>query len=177
MKSPRIESEIYLLRPFKTSDAELWQNWDVDPDVQAFMPEPFNEPQDIEEQYKYIEECEADKEGYYWSIETKDGVTIGTTALTEFNDRHRVANLGIVIGDKEHWGKGVATEVVTTLVKYAFKHLHISRISAEAEEGNIPMMKVLEKTGFTQDGIFESARMKNGQRITVYHFGIVRPLK
>ena len=61
MKSPTIESESYLLRPFKKSDAELWQTWDIDPEVQAFMPEALNELQDIEEQYKYIEECEDDK--------------------------------------------------------------------------------------------------------------------
>lgn len=174
MKSPTVESESYLLRLFKKSDAELWQQWDVDPEVQAFMPEPFNEPQDIEEQHKYIEECENDEEGYYWSIENKDGVTVGTTALTEFNDYHGVANLGIVIGDKNYWGKGVATEVITTLVNHAFEHLNIFSISAEVEEGNIPMMKALEKVGFKQDGLFESARVKNGKRINVHHFGIVK---
>lgn len=174
MKSPIIESESYLLRPFKTNDAELWQQWDVDLEVQAFMPEPFNESQDIEEQYKYIEECEVDEEGYYWSIETRDGVTVGTTALTEFNDYHGVANLGIVIGDKNYWGKGVATEVITALVKYAFNHLNIFSIGAEVEEGNVPMMKTLEKVGFKQDGLFESARVKNGKRINVHRFGIVK---
>lgn len=174
MKSPTIETNSYVLRAFKMSDAKLWQQWDVDSDVQVFMPEPFNEVQDIEEQYKYIDECETDEEGFYWSIETKDGTTIGTVALTEFSDHHEVASLGIVIGDKNYWGKGVATEVITTLVGYAFEHLNISRISAEVEEGNIPMMKVLEKVGFKQDGLFESVRVKNKNRINVRHFGIVK---
>ena len=124
--------------------------------------------------YKYIEECEADEEGYFWSIETKDGVTIGTTALTEFNDYHGVANLGVVIGDKNYWGKGVATEVITALVNHVFENLNIFSISAEVEEGNIPMMKALEKVGFKQDGLFESARVKNGKRINVHHFSIVK---
>jgi RimJ/RimL family protein N-acetyltransferase len=175
MKSPVIESKTYTIRPFSTNDAELWQEWDINHDVQAFMPEPFNDVQDIEEQYKYIDDCETDEEGFYWSIETKDGTIIGTVALTEFSDYHEVANLGIVIGDKHYWGKGVATEVITTLVGYAFEHLNISRISAEVEEGNIPMMKALKKVGFKQDGLFESARVKNKRRITVYHFGIVKP--
>lgn len=174
MKAPAIESDLYKLRPFKTSDAELWQRWDIDPEVQAFMPEPLNEPQDIEEQYKYIEECKADEEGYYWSIETIDGVTIGTISLTEFSGYHGVADIGIVIGDKNYWGKGAATETVAALAHYAFENLNIIRINAEVEEGNVPMMKVLEKVGFKQDGLFELARVKNGQRINVYHFGIVK---
>ncbi len=175
MKAPNIETNSYLIRPFKTSDAELWQKWDIDPEVQAFMPEPFNEVQDIEEQYKYIEECEADEEGCYWSIETKNGTTIGTVALTEINEYHKIANLGIVIGDKNHWGKGVATEVITAIVAHAFEQLHLCRISAEVEEGNVGMIKVFKKVGFKQDGLLESARLKNTKRINVHHFGFVKP--
>ena len=68
----------------------------------------------------------------------------------------------------------MATEVISALVSYAFTHLNIRRISAEVEDGNIGMMKAFEKVGFKQDGIFESARVKNKQRITVRHFGIVK---
>lgn len=174
MKSPIIASGHYVIRPFVKSDAELWQIWDIDPEIQAFMPEPFNETQNIEEQYKYIEECESDEEGFYWSVETLNGVTLGTAALTEFNKYHGVANLGIVIGNKKYWGKGVATEVISTLVNYAFAHLNIFSISAEVEEGNIAMMKCLEKAGFKQDGVFTSARIKNKKRINVHHFSVVK---
>lgn len=174
MKSPTIESIHYMLRPFTKSNAALWQVWDIDPEVQAHMPGPLNEPEDIAEQCAYIEACEADEEGYYWSIETTDGVTIGTVAFTEFNKHHGVADLGIVIGDKNYWGTGVATEVLTALVRYAFAHMGIVRISAEVEAENVPMTKVLEKIGFTQDGLFESARVKNGKRVNVLHFGIVK---
>jgi RimJ/RimL family protein N-acetyltransferase len=174
MKSPTITSERHLIRPFKTSDAKLWQKWDTDPEVQAFMPEPRSKAQDIGTQHEYINECENDEEGFFWSIETTNQKTIGTVALTEFNEYHGVANLGIVIGDKAYWGKGVATEVLTSVVHYAFEHLNIFSIGAEVEEGNIPMMQALEKVGFKQDGLFESARVKNTQRINVYHFGIAK---
>jgi RimJ/RimL family protein N-acetyltransferase len=60
-------------------------------------------------------------------------------------------------------------------VRYAFEHLNIFSISAEVEEGNVAMMKVLEKVGFKHDGLFESARVKKQQRISVHHFGIVKP--
>lgn len=156
------------------SDVELWQTWDTDLNVQAFMPESSNEHHDIEDQYTYIEECEVDENGYYWSIETQEGVTVGTVALTEYNNYHGVANLGIVIGDKNYWGKGIATDVITALVRHAFTHLKLFHIGAEVEEENVPMVKVLEKVGFKQDGLFESARVKNGKRINVYHFGLVK---
>lgn len=173
MKASIIKTTNYVIRPFRDSDAELWQVWDVDPEVQTHMPEPPNEPQDISEQYEYIKECEADEDGYYWSIETKGGVTIGTVALTDINEYHKIAELGVVVGDKSYWGKGAATEVVKAIVEYAFNNLDIIRINAEAEAGNIGIQKVLTEAGFSQDGTFYSARVKNSSRIDVVHFGIV----
>ncbi len=174
MTSPTIKTQNYIIRPFKKEDALLWQSWDIDPEIQSHMPEPENESQDISQQYEYIEECEKDEEGYYWSVETNDGVTIGTVSLFEINSHHKNANVGIVIGDKNYWGKGVATEVLQTLSSYAFEYLDVVRISAEVEANNISMQKVFEKVGFVQDGVFKKARVKEGKRIDVLHFGIVK---
>jgi [ribosomal protein S5]-alanine N-acetyltransferase len=169
MLSPTIQTKNHLLRPFKQEDAVLWQTWDTDPEIQMHMPEPINEPQDIEEQYSYITECNQDKEGYYWSIET-NGTTIGTISLTEINSHHKVAELGILIGNKNYWSKGVASEVIPELITYAFRNLDIDYINATVEELNIPMQKVFEKNGFKKDGQFENARIKNGKRINVIHY-------
>ncbi len=170
MVSPIIQTKNYIIRPFQKEDVSLWQIWDIDPEIQAYMPEPLNKSQDIEEQYKYIKECEIDEEGYYWSIETNDGITIGTISLAEINSHHKVAEIGIVIGDKNYWNKGVATEVISELVAYAFSNLDIEYVGANVEETNISMQKVFEKVGFKKDGVFENARVKNGKRINVIHF-------
>lgn len=174
MVSPIIKTQNYTIRPFKQEDALLWQVWDVDSEIQAYMPEPCNESQDIQKQYDYIKECGDDEQGYYWSIETHNGVTIGTASLTEINSYHKVAEIGIVLGDKNYWGKGVATEVISELTKYAFENLSIEYISANAEEQNISMQKVFEKVGFTKDGVFDGARLKEGKRISVVHFSFLK---
>lgn len=79
-----------------------------------------------------------------------------------------------MIGDKSYWGKGVATEVIRDLVTYAFTELRISYIGAEVEEGNIPMKRVFEKVGFEQDGFFKGQRVKDGKRVSVVHYGVLR---
>jgi RimJ/RimL family protein N-acetyltransferase len=50
-----------------------------------------------------------------------------------------------VIGDKNFWEKGVATEVVGSVSDYAFSILSIVRITAETEAENIAVCRVLEK--------------------------------
>ncbi len=172
MISPTLQTKNYTIRPLNANDISLWQLWDTDPKIQAYMPEPVNTAQTHQEHLEYLSECEKDVNGYYWSIETQDGITIGTVSLTEINFHHKTAEIGIVIGNQDYWGKGVATEIISELIAYSFKNLDIAYIQAEVEAENIPMQKVLEKVGFKKDGIFEKARIKNGHRINVVHLSI-----
>jgi ribosomal-protein-alanine N-acetyltransferase len=172
VKSPTIHTPRYEIRSFRRGDVALWHVWDVDPEVQAHMPEPPNERQTDEAELAYLEACEEDGAGYYWSVEVKGGPTIGTVSLSEIDSHHSVAHLGVLIGDKSYWGKGAATEVVRAVTRYALWSLGIGYIAAEVETENLPMRRVLEKAGFAQDGLFRGARVKNGRRIDVTHFGI-----
>lgn len=173
MTSPTLTSNRLTIRPFNQSDAELWQVWDIDPEVQAHMPEPLNEPENIQTQLDYIAECEAEEDGSYWSIENKEGVTIGTVALTDINNHHGVAEIGIVIGNKNYRGQGYGAETIQLVIDYAFNTLRLRRVSAEVEEKNVGAVAALQAAGFVQDGLFESARVKNGERINVIHLGMV----
>ena len=171
MKSPIIECGNYTLQPFTEKDIKLWQKWDTDRDVQAHMPEPKNEPVSVDKQLSYIKECEDDEEGYYWSISSnKTNKVIGTVALTDIDTYHKTAEMGIMIGNKNYWGKGVATEVCKCLTEYALQDLKIRRITAEVEIDNIGMKTALERSGFIQDGHFKNARVKNDGFTDVLHF-------
>jgi RimJ/RimL family protein N-acetyltransferase len=45
-------------------------------------------------------------------------------------------------------GHGYASELVSSLVEYAFNHKHVKRIIAHTAKENIGSVKVLERTGF-----------------------------
>lgn len=175
MKAPVIQTQRLVIRPFQESDAQLWQVWDIDPVVQAYMPEPVNKPQDITEHYRYIQECQDEADGYYWSIANlQTDSAIGIVALTELNQHHKLAELGIVIGDKDLWGKGFATEAIKAVAEHAFAQLDIERISAQTEAGNDGIVKVLEKVGFKHEGTARLARVKKGQRIDVKQHSLLK---
>jgi len=48
--------------------------------------------------------------------------------------------------------KGYTTEAVERLVEWAFEHPQVTRVIAEAQAGNTPSIRVLEKAGFDQVG-------------------------
>jgi RimJ/RimL family protein N-acetyltransferase len=52
-------------------------------------------------------------------------------------------------------GRGVATKIARALAEYAFT-LGIQRVAAYVEVGNVPSERVLERAGFTREGIIRS---------------------
>ena len=86
-----------------------------------------------------------------WMIELKDGAHIGELCFTGVSEEG-VAEIGYGIVD-DYQGCGYATEAVVALTKWALSQAGISRVEGEAEEDNVASIRVLEKCGFTRNGI------------------------
>ena len=174
MFSQPLTRETITLRPYETSDINAWQRWDVDPEIQVFMPEPENSAMTDAEQLEYLQECEHETDGYYWSIVwAENNALIGSIALTEINTHHGTAEIGVVVGEKDYWGKGVATQAIALVLNLARTSLKLRRISAEYEEGNIGVAKSLEKSGFIQECVSIQSRIKNGHPINTVRMYIL----
>jgi RimJ/RimL family protein N-acetyltransferase len=59
-------------------------------------------------------------------------------------------------------GKGYGTEVVQMMVDYLFLHKDIVRIQAETHPGNLGSQRVLEKVGFSKEGIIRCSFFSRG---------------
>lgn len=162
------------LRPYQKEDISAWQRWDVDEDVQRYMPEPKNMSVSDEEQLAYLEECREDPEGIYWSIVWNESQkNIGTISLTDINRHHGVAEFGVVMGEKEFWGKGAASEAVQLALNSARSELCLRRITAEYEEGNEGVRHIFEKNGFQQECVCVGSRVKDGRPLNTVRFFIL----
>lgn len=151
------------LRPFEEADMELWSVWDMDEEVQNYMPEPRAEHASLSDQMEYFADCAvAEDELHATIVSNETGLAIGTVALTEINFHHGVAELGIVIGNKTQWGKGLAAEAVQLLLEQVEG---VRRVSAEYEKGNVGVRKLLEKTGFEFEALCLRSRIKDGKEI------------
>lgn len=72
------------------------------------------------------------------------------------------AELGYWLAE-EFWGKGIMTEAVKQLCQEAFERFDIVRIYAEPFAYNTDSRRVLEKAGFSLEGIMKKGVCKNGQ--------------
>lgn len=175
MKVSTITTPRLTLRQYQESDIAAWQRWDTDPVIQEYLPEHVNKPLSDDEQMIYLHECTTEEDGAYWSIVWNENNTlVGTISLNEINTYHGVAELSIIIGEKEYWGKGIATEAIGALKEHAFNQMGLRRIAAEFEVDNIGLKKALVADGFQEECRALASRIKRGQPIDTLRYYLLR---
>ena len=126
---------------------------------------------DIEE---YVEKVQ-DSEAYaVFAIITKDGVHIGNISLQKIDAKNNNAELGIILGEKGYWGKGLASEAARMLLMYGFEMRGFHRIWCGTSVKNIPMQKLALKLGFVEEGIRKEAMLKNGEFVDIIEYGLLQ---
>lgn len=111
----------------------------------------------------------------HFAIRRSDGFLVGGIGLqlgVGFT-AHR-AELGYWLA-KDYRGRGLATGSTRVVVRYGFEELGLRRIEATAATHNTESHRVLEKAGFTREGLLARYHIKNGTLIDVYMFSILDP--
>jgi len=98
------------------------------------------------------------------------GEICGVISLIMQEDVYKkTAEIGYWIGEP-YWGKQVASEAVRLITEYGFKELNLIRVYAAIFEDNIGSMKVLEKNGYSKEGVFKKAVIKNNQVLDEHRY-------
>jgi RimJ/RimL family protein N-acetyltransferase len=90
----------------------------------------------------------------------EDGAFVGDCGFRLGSDK-RLAQIGYTIA-RQHWDQGYATEIVRSLVVYAFGRLDVHRITASVDPRNLASCRVLEKAGFTKEAHFRQSEWFKG---------------
>ncbi len=64
--------------------------------------------------------------------------------------KNNSAEIGIAIGERSLWGRGIGTKSILLLLEYAVKNFGITTFYAETHEANIRSRRMLEKMGFKE---------------------------
>lgn len=86
------------------------------------------------------------------------GITLGHIRYGVSMNGH----IGYWMGEP-HAGKGLMQDAVRTLISHAFGRLCLHRLEAACIPGNVRSIRVLEKTGFSQEGLLKSYLKINGE--------------
>ena len=83
-------------------------------------------------------------------VDNEEGETVGTVDLTNFDPKHRRAELGIAI-KKEFRGQGYGKSVLHEICGYSRNVIHLHQIYAIAGCDNAGCLKLLKSFGFQGD--------------------------
>ena len=98
---------------------------------------------------------------------------IGNIKIGNLHPIYKYADIGLIIGDKMFWGKGVASEAIKLCVDFAFSELKLHRLTAGIYTLNIGSIKAFEKAGFICEGIERKKYIFEGEWIDSCIYGIV----
>jgi RimJ/RimL family protein N-acetyltransferase len=96
------------------------------------------------------------------AVETLKGEHVGFTGLHRIDWRHGCAVTGVLIGRKDKWGQGLATDALRVRTRYAFGVLGLRLLLSEALDGNTASVRMLERAGYRQVGRIQRRYFKRG---------------
>jgi len=77
---------------------------------------------------------------------------IGMVSCYAIDWKDRTGELGVYIGDRTHWGHGLGTDAVITLLGHLFADLNLNRISLNTYATNVRALRSYGKAGFVREG-------------------------
>lgn len=169
-----LEGERIYLRGVTLDDVnEQYQRWMNDVSVNQYLESRFY-PHTIETIKNYVCNMQGNDGTAFFAIVLKDGNQhIGNIKLGPINTIHHFADIGILIGEKNCWGKGYATEAIRLIVKYAFDVLNLHKVTAGCYASNKGSLKAFTKAGFSREGVRRNHCYSDGKYVDDIILGLI----
>jgi RimJ/RimL family protein N-acetyltransferase len=170
-----LEGERIYLRPLREEDAAgEYPHWLNRAEVcrgNSHHRHPFTAQQALE----YIRCSRTSKIDLVLAIVMKNNALhIGNIALQSINTVDRTAELSILLGSQEHWGRGYGREAARLICRHGFLSLNLHRIACGTFANNPAMQKIAEGLGMRREGLRRQAAFKSGAYLDVVEYGVLK---
>lgn len=174
---PRLETDRLVLREFDSdSDTDALFALFADTEVARFTDTgPFTDRAEAVEVAAWIGEIFGERVGLRWAITLKsdESALIGTAGFNHWDRPNSLAEIGYDLM-RDHWGKGLMTEALSSVVEFGFEAMALNRIEADITVGNAASAAVLEKLGFRREGLFRQRSFWKGSHHDLWFYGLLR---
>lgn len=137
-----------MLRKIKLDDYPHFLKWWRDKEL-TVLTSGDHTPMTDKEIEKQIREMANDKKAHHWMIKA-DGKIVGHININKIDEKS--AELQIVIGEKEYWGKGIGFEAIKQVLEQAGS-LGYRKITVEVRPENTRAINLYKKSGFIKQGL------------------------
>lgn len=171
-----LNTDRLILEPLSLKHAtERYVNWLNDPEVYKYLDT--RGEQTIDSVREFINH-QINNKIYIWAIIDKSlNVHIGNIKIDPINDVHKYGEYGILIGDKDYWGKGFAREASKEVLDYFFTNKnYLRKINLGVVENNVEAINLYKNLGFKQEGYLHRHLIYDELEVDVIRMAIFRDI-
>ena len=165
----------YIIRSWRMADAPAIAGYANNRKIWRYLRDAFPHPYALHDAEAFISHSLQHDPETVFAIATP-AQAIGSIGLMRGQDVHRfTAELGYWLAEP-FWGKGIATHAVKSITDYGIRELGLQRIFAEPYVTNPASARVLEKAGFTREGLLRANVFKDGQVLDQFLYSYIADL-
>lgn len=176
-ETPTLETERLTLRAISAADLDDWLAVWRSPGALDYLIDFEGAPQKAmgREIVEWTERIFAEGSGIRWALtlKPKDRM-IGSCGFHLYDRRHQRVEIGYEL-HSQYWRQGLMTEAVNAVLGFCFEALAAHRVEADVVEGNAASAALLNKAGFTLEGVWRDRVYKRGAWQSLWQFGILKP--
>lgn len=156
------------LRPVEEEDLEFLRDHSNDPAIRH--PMTFDRPENLESWHERFEDMyDGDDVGLLACV---DDEPIGYAMLFRVDESAGHAEIASWLAP-EAQGEGYGTETAALLLDYAFDERRLHRVRARALDTNTASQRLLEKLGFTHEGVQRDEKYVRGEYVDTHFYGLL----
>lgn len=164
-----LTTERLLMRPFKAADiTESYLSWLKDPVVTRFSNQRFRQ-HTMKSCTAYQRSFNESDNSFLLLIHREDAIPIGTLTIYRAH-QHGTADIGLMLGNKAYWRKGLGLEAWTSALEAVLKEKGLRKVTAGAARTNTSMVKIMEQSGMSLEAVRQRQEMIEGQAVDLLYY-------
>lgn len=180
IQTPLFEAQDIRLGPIDyEKDPEVESKWTHDSEFMRLMelkPVRPLAPAMVKQKYEELEkEIDEHRNMFYFTIRAREDDRLLGKAIFEWIDwsnGNGFLSLGIGSGDDR--GKGIGTQALGLLLRFAFTELSLFRVTIVIPEYNSSALALVRKFGFLEEVRRRKAILRDGSEFDLLAFGLLR---
>lgn len=161
------------IRTWRKSDLDTLLRYANNARIAANLRDQFPHPYTRRDGLDYLNYVRSMEVPMAFAVEYA-GEAIGGIGFKQGSDISRLSvEMGYWIGEP-FWGRGIASRAVAATSEWAFDGYKVMRVFATVFSHNAASIRVLEKSGFTREGILRRSAIKNGEILDQIMYARVR---
>ncbi len=155
---PIIETDHLIIRPMTALDVPALRKWLPDKSIYAYWGKG---PGKAEKHPELLfEKKERPTKSFHLGIAEKHNNEVIGDLRIYLIENNRMAQAAIRLSKEKH-GKGYGTEALSAMTRFCFENTELQRLWAQVDVRNTASSRMLEKCGYTKEGLIRQGKMVN----------------